>query len=73
VEGLFVFRKTAPVGIGLFDDDLALVQQPFEGLLNIEFKRLLLHKTEGEILKVDKDRQCSLFFGGYHVLHLTMF
>ncbi len=48
--------EPAPIGVGLFGDDLALFDEPFQHAHDVEAIAATL-ETQGEVLEIDKDGQ----------------
>ena len=57
-----VLLVLAPVGIGLLDDDLALLDQALEDLLDVEVSTSAL-EADGEVLEVDEDGKGAFCVG----------
>ena len=63
VERGRVVLVAAPVGVGLLDDELALLDQPFEDLLDVELGLALVLEPHGEVFQVDEDGEAAFAFG----------
>ena len=50
----------APVGVGLLDDDLALLDQPLEDAVDVELAVVGVAEADGEVLEVDEQGETLL-------------
>jgi len=71
VKGSFIIGILGPIGIGLLHNDLPFFNQAFEDFLDIEAFVFFALEPQGEVFKVDEDRQGSFSFS--HLLVLSRF
>src|SRR6202166_4956525 len=60
VERALVVAVALPVGVGLLDDDLALLEQPLEDQADVELADLRVPHAEGDVLEVAEHRDLPL-------------
>src|SRR6202521_217756 len=60
VEGALVVAVALPVGIGLLDDDLALLEQPLEDQADVELADLRVPHAESDVLEIAEHRDLAL-------------
>ena len=57
-----VLLVAIPIGVSLFDDDVALVEQPFEHEANVEFVVVRFLSADGNVLEIAEDGDVENFF-----------
>ena len=60
VELPLVLRVPRPVGVGLLEDDLALLDQPLQNEVDVELLVLRVADAERDVLEVDEEREALL-------------
>jgi hypothetical protein len=60
VEGPLVLGIDLPVGVGLLDDDLALLDETLEDLLDLEGLVLGVAESDGNVLEIDVQRDLQV-------------
>src|SRR5207253_8095267 len=60
VERAFVVRVPAPVGVGLLDEDLALLEQPLQDEVDVELAVVGVADADRDVLEIYEERN-SLF------------
>ena len=60
VEGSLVVGVAAPVGVGLLDEELALVQQALQDEVHVELAVVGVANADGDVLEVDEQGETLL-------------
>ena len=55
VEAALVVRVPAPVGVGLLDQELALVEQPLQDEVDVELAVVGVADADGDVLEIDEE------------------
>jgi hypothetical protein len=63
VEAALVVRVAAPVGVGLLDEQLALVQEPFQDEVDVELAIVGVPDADCDVLEVDEEGEALFVLG----------